>query len=826
MKGFVGGIPLALLVAAVQVQALEQGTEMEMGQNNLHQRRTAGFSPEHAGGTAMGGPSGKDEDGTFNTPYSASVHAHTNVNEHYQDNHSVKIKNKHIYPPSYPLGFGPGPALGPGAGPFAHADGPGAGPFPKRSWPAGGTAGGGPSGNDEGQTFNMPITGIFHTDVNEYSKDDHSIHVKNKDIHPGPIIEAPVHPPPQFAGHPGGHSPFRTAGESSEFHIPATAFAKRFRPGGTAMGGPGGGDFHGPEGEGEGFPIIAGGTAMGGPSGEDGGLNFDMSQSADIHTNVNEDYKDDHSINIKDTEVYPSPFGLPFKRGLYPHGGGGTALGGPSGNDGGQDFNMPITVETDTTVNEEYQDDHSIHLKHKDVYPAPHFSPFHGAAPFRRAYSPDRVGGSGDDFSDPPFVSGGTAMGGPSGDDDGMGFGSATDVGVDTNVNENHDDNHAIKLDTTTVHPSSWAVPVHKVPETPVHAHPEVPQMPWMTYTDQQHAAGPPLESHESEEIPEPFEPAPPSHRAPEPEASQCSAQVHEVVRTVTETQYKQHQATETVTQYKQVQATETVTQYKHDQATVTETQYKHDQATETVTQYKQVQATETVTQVTQVQATETVYETPVYSHVFQTSSIPMQSGSNPKVMSYPASAWSSSNVPYVSYPHPSQSSNAPAAMFSQVPVPSPSSSASKTPMFTPSSSASKTPMFTPSSSAPETPMFTPSSSAPETPMFTPSSGASKTPMFTPSSSAPETPMFTPSSSASKTPMFTPSSSASKTPMFTPSSSHLNIPTGVSPEQSAMASSSAHATPHAVMFTGAAARVSGGLVSAAAAVIGVLAFVM
>ncbi|KAJ5759061.1 hypothetical protein N7520_006217 [Penicillium odoratum] len=785
MKGFVGGIPLALLVAAIQVQAMEPGTEMEMGQNNLHQRRTAGFSPEQAGGTAMGGPSGNDEDGTFTTPYSASVHAHTNVNEHYKDNHSVKIKNKHIYPPSYPLGFGPGPALGPGAGPFAHADGPGAGPFPKRSWPAGGTAGGGPSGNDEGQTFNMPITGIFQTEVNEYSKDDHSIHVKNKDIHPGPIIEAPVHPPPHFAGPPGAHAPFRTSGESSEFHIPATAFAKRFSPGGTAMGGPGGGDFHSHESEGEGYPIIAGGTAMGGPSGEDGGLNFDMSQSADIHTNVNEEYKDDHSINIKDTEVYPSPFGLPFKRGLYPHGGGGTALGGPSGNDGGQDFNMPITVETDTTVNEEYQDDHSIHLKHKDVYPAPHFSPFHGAAPFRRAYSPDRVGGSDDDFSDPPFASGGTAMGGPSGDDDGMGFGSATDVGVDTNVNEKHDDNHAIKLDTTTVHPSSWAVPVHKVPETPVHAHAEVPQMPWMAYTDQQHAAGYPMESHESQEIPEPSEPAPPSHRAPEPEASQCSAQVHEVVRTVTETQYKQQQVTETVTQVTQVQATETVTQYKHDRATETVTQYKHDQATETVTQYKevqatetvtqykQVQATETVTQVTQVQATETVYQTPVYSHVFQASSIPMQSGSGPKVMSFPASAPSSSNVPYVSYPYPSQSSNVP---YGSSPNPSQSSNV-------------------PYGSSPHPSQ---SSNAPAA-MF------SQIPVHVPVPS--------------------PSSSASVMPIVTPSGSHL-IPTGVSPEQSAMASSSAHATPHAVMFTGAAARVSGGLVSAAAVVVGVLAFVM
>ncbi|KAJ5650875.1 uncharacterized protein N7484_004598 [Penicillium longicatenatum] len=691
MKGFIGGIPLALLVAAVQVQAMEQGAV-----------------------------STDDEDGTFTSPYSADVHTHTNVNEHYKDNHSIKIKDKNIYPPPSFGHGGPGPALGPGAGPFGHADGPGAGPFNKRSWPSGGTAEGGPSGNDEGQTFNMPITGIFHTDVNEYSKDDHSVHVKNKDIHPGPVIEAaPFHPPPQFAGPPngpGGHAPYRKAsGESSDkFEVSADGFTKRFSPGGTAMGGPGGGESHGPKGE-EGYPVIAGGTAMGGPSGDDEGINWDISQTADIKTNVNEDYEDDHSINIKHKDVFPPPSHPPFgfpKRGLYPHS-GGTVIGGPSGDDGGQSFNMPITVETDTAVNEHYQDDHSIDLKHEDVYPAPHFG-----HPFRRAYSPDsadREGGDDDDYS-PPIVSGGTAMGGPSGDDDGINWGSPTHIGVDTNVNEHHDDNHAVKIDTTTVHPSSWdfhpapapaPAPVHEVHE--VHevpaqtVHEEVPQMPWMTYTDQQHAAGVPAEIHttpaapEHHEIPAPSEPAPPSHRAEEEHVPECSAQVHEVVHTVTETQYKQVQATETV--------------------------------------YQQV---------------------PVVSQVVQTSAVPMhavpmESGSDPKIMSFSAPARSSSsNVPYASYPYSAAKSSmsAPAAMYSQIPV--------------------------------------------------------------------------------HVPMATPSSSASMMPMVTPASSHgLNMPTGVSPEQSAFASSSAHASPSkGVMFTGAASRVSGGIVSAAAAVAGVLAFIL
>ncbi|KAJ5547605.1 hypothetical protein N7513_004839 [Penicillium frequentans] len=221
------------------------------------------------------------------------------------------------------------------------------------------------------------------------------------------------------------------------------------------------------------------------------------------------------------------------------------------------------------------------------------------------------------------------------------------------------------------------------------HATPEAPE---------HHEIPAPSEHHET---PAPSEPAPP--RAEEDHASECSAQVHEVVRTVTETQYKQVQATETV--------------------------------------YQQV---------------------PAVSQVVQTSAIPMhavpmESGPSPKVLSFSAPARSSSNVPYASspasapasYPYAAKSSmSAPAAKYSQIPV--------------------------------------------------------------------------------YVPMATPSSSASMMPMVTPASSNgPDMPTGVSPEQSHFPSSSGHATPSkGVMFTGAASRVSGGIISAVAAVAGVLAFVL
>ena len=245
------------------------------------------------------------------------------------------------------------------------------GPFEKRGAP-GGTAMGGPSGNDEGQTFNMPVTGIFNTEVNDSNEDDHSIHVKNKHVHSPPV----VHPPPHFNGPPHGsfHGPLGPP--SAVFNTPPEAFEKRFHPqeGGTAMGGPGGGSHHshGPEG----FPHPHGGTAMGGPSGNDGGIGFSKPVTGHFKTNVNEFNKDDHSIDLKHKDEYPAfpSFGAPFKRGWEPKQ-GGTAMGGPSGDDGGEGFSAPTTIDTNTGVNEHSEDNHGIHLKHEDVYPEPHVIP-------------------------------------------------------------------------------------------------------------------------------------------------------------------------------------------------------------------------------------------------------------------------------------------------------------------------------------------------------------------------------------------------------------------------------------------------------------------
>ncbi|KAJ5980261.1 hypothetical protein N7481_007559 [Penicillium waksmanii] len=675
MKGFVGGIPLALLAAAAQAQAMER----TMNVGSVQPRNHDGFGHPEVGGTALGGPSGNDEDGTFNVPYAASIHTHSDVNEFSKDDHSVKIKDTDVYPPN----VHPGPALGPGAGPF---------PI-KRSWPSGGTAEGGPSGNDEGQTFNMPITGNFNTEVNESSEDDHSVDIKNKNIHPAPVV-APVytHPRPHFEGPPahveehpaddnnndnfngdhfnvaqndlhsdwvkrggpphfGGPPPFYQANGNNNDNFNGDHFGvvendhhvdwvKRSAPGGTALGGPGGGG-HGPAG----YPEHAsGGTALGGPSGDDEGISWGRPITADIHSHVNEYHKDDHSVDIKHKDIHPEPvyaFGAPYKRHWGPHN-GGTALGGPSGDDEGQTFNMPITVNTHTGINEYAKDDHSVKIKDTHVHPAPVYGgpgPYvpHGGY-FRRAYSPDRVSGGG---------GGGTAEGGPSGTDGGENFGSPIDVGVDTGVNEHSEDNHAVKIDSTTEHP-----------------HYEQPELPWMTYpeaTTYEVPSSPP--AHEIEQAP----PIEETHEVPQAppqvehheEVPQCAAETHEVVRTVTKTHFKEVHPTATTTVYEKAR-------------------------------------TSVVTQAAQTSVVTLAAQTSAVTQAAQTSAVPQAATpmNDPESKIYSSAvlgsqaAPSSSNIPYQSYNYNSQRPMSTGA-YSMIPVnvPAPSSTAMLKSMATPSAS-------------------------------------------------------------------------------------------------------------------------------------------
>ncbi|KAJ5384918.1 hypothetical protein N7517_002829 [Penicillium concentricum] len=185
MKGFIGGIPVALLAVAAQAK----------------------FAENQAGGTAIGGASGIDGDGGFISPNSATIKPNAQVNEWSEDDHSVKLQHTDVYPrpAGVPVPFGhPGFPGGPQV--------PGMGPFGKRDGPAGTVFGHHHhSDHDEDKGFHMSVNDASNTEVNEYSKDDHSVDVKHEDVYPhAPAFthfrRSENHGPPAHGGAPhGGH---------------------------------------------------------------------------------------------------------------------------------------------------------------------------------------------------------------------------------------------------------------------------------------------------------------------------------------------------------------------------------------------------------------------------------------------------------------------------------------------------------------------------------------------------------------------------------------------------------------------------------------------
>ncbi|KAJ5163232.1 uncharacterized protein N7500_005062 [Penicillium coprophilum] len=188
MKGFIGGIPVALLAVAAQAKFVES----------------------QARGTAIGGPSGNDGEGGFISPNSASFKADTQVNEWDEDDHSVKVKHTDAYPrpPVVPVPFGhPGFSGRPQV--------PGMGPFGKRGEPSRSVVFSDHPHHDEDQGFHLSVTDASSTEVNDYNKDDHSTRVKHEDVHPhGPAFipfrrsenhGPPAHGAPRMLPHPEPH---------------------------------------------------------------------------------------------------------------------------------------------------------------------------------------------------------------------------------------------------------------------------------------------------------------------------------------------------------------------------------------------------------------------------------------------------------------------------------------------------------------------------------------------------------------------------------------------------------------------------------------------
>ncbi|KAF4215403.1 hypothetical protein CNMCM6457_006022 [Aspergillus fumigatiaffinis] len=345
MKGLVGGIPLALLVAAVA---------------NGHGEPVQEEGPV----TLIGGPSG--DDGGNSAAITIDSTYGSGVKDKYKDDHSVDLKNTVVgaAPPHPPV---PGVRKR-GDGSLTFFDGP--------------------AGDDGGNSAGFEFDSAYASVVEDWVKDDHSADIKNTVITPPP-------PPPPFHPHPHPPMPgFRKRGDPSvtfvggpsgndggnsvaievdssyasgvkdlykddhsvdvDNHIvkpaPAPGFRKR-----------GGGDT----------------TFFDGPSGDDGGNSASVEFDSSYGSSVKDWYKDDHSVDIKNHVIHPPPiFHPPPVPGFRKRGGGDTTFfDGPSGDDGGNSASFEFVSSYASSVKDAYKDDHSVDLKNTIIHPPPIFHP-------------------------------------------------------------------------------------------------------------------------------------------------------------------------------------------------------------------------------------------------------------------------------------------------------------------------------------------------------------------------------------------------------------------------------------------------------------------
>ncbi|KAL6234534.1 hypothetical protein BDW75DRAFT_162747 [Aspergillus navahoensis] len=166
----------------------------------------------------------------------------------------------------------------------------------------------------------------------------------------------------------------------------------------------------------------------GGPGSADVGNHASVPTENTATTTVNEDFQDDHSFELEhEVNVYPTGHGH-HKR--VAGGPGASLIGGPSGDDIGSAFGAATVNSFSSEVNEAYKDDHSIDIE-KTTIVKPHH--------YRR----------GDNFPEVPVKP--TLIGGPTGDD----IGNVADIPTlnefTSSVNEAYKDDHSVNVDKTTI---------------------------------------------------------------------------------------------------------------------------------------------------------------------------------------------------------------------------------------------------------------------------------------------------------------------------------------------------------------------------------------
>jgi hypothetical protein len=222
---------------------------------------------------------------------------------------------------------------------------------------------GGPGGADVGNHASIPTENTATSTVNEDFKDNHSFELEH---------EVKVYPP--------GHDHHK-----------------------RAAGGPGT-------------------SVIGGPSGDDIGNGFAAASVNTFSSEVNEDYKDDHSVDIDKTTIVKPNHHHRRRGDNFPEvPDKPTVIGGPSGDDIGNVADIPTLNEFASSVTESYVDNHSVDVD-KNTIVKPHW---------RRQHSSVIDGPSGKDVGSAAFL---------------------TDVNkFSSSFTGKYKDDHSVDIDKTTI---------------------------------------------------------------------------------------------------------------------------------------------------------------------------------------------------------------------------------------------------------------------------------------------------------------------------------------------------------------------------------------
>ncbi|KAF7172975.1 hypothetical protein CNMCM6106_007103 [Aspergillus hiratsukae] len=469
MKGLVGGIPLALLVAAV---ANGYGVGKDHG------------DARHGGPKAViGGPSGDDGGNSaaikFDSSYSSKVKGT------YKDDHSFHLKNHVIAPPM------------PGFRKLGHRDAGHNGAT---------TVIGGPSGDDGGNEASIEFDSDYSSVVEDWYKDDHSVDIKNHIVHPPPVPgfrkrgygdeghDGPTTVIGGPSGDDGGNSvsiEFDSSYSSEvedwykddhsfneKNHIvsppPMHGFRRRGDRGAAVIGGPSG-DDGGNSAEVEfessydssvkdwykddhsididnhivhprpmpGFRKRQGNGVIGGPSGDDGGNSAEVEFESSYESSVKDWYKDDHSVDIKNHIIHPPP--VFWKRQK------GSVIGGPSGDDGGNSAEVEFESSYASSVKHWYKDDHSADIKNNIIHPGYWKRDDGGNHITSPHHKDDAERGDGKHSKNK-----GTVIGGPSGNDGGGSAEIEFESDYSSEVKDHHKDDHSVDIKNHIIHPGYW----------------------------------------------------------------------------------------------------------------------------------------------------------------------------------------------------------------------------------------------------------------------------------------------------------------------------------------------------------------------------------